>query len=144
MRGHIMYTIEPKEKHANAFGSNLRISRKSAVKICRIIRGKKLSVAKRLLDDVYLGKRDIDGKYYTKTISEIRQLLRSCEKNAEFRNIAKDRLFVHASAHHGSILRRRRRRSGFGSRMKSTNLEIILIERGAGMASHSHAAKTGT
>jgi len=57
-------------------------------------------------------------------------LLKSCEKNADSLNLNKERLFVHASAHKGSIMRRRRRRSGFGSRMKMTNLEIILIERG--------------
>ncbi|MBI5061708.1 MAG: hypothetical protein HZB67_05345 [Candidatus Aenigmarchaeota archaeon] len=125
-----MYTIEPKERHAKAFGSNLRISSKSAVKICSVIRGKKLSIAKRLLEDLSSGKRNLDGKYYTKTVSEILRILKSCEKNAEFKNMEKGKIFVHASAHHGTIFRRRRRKSGFGSRMKSTNLEVMLIERG--------------
>jgi len=124
------YTFEPNRRYAKAFGSNLRISRKNAVLICRVIRKKKLKVAKRLLEDLVAKRRDLDGRYYSKTVPEILNLLKSCEKNADFQNLSKENLFVHASAHHGSIARRRRRKSGFGSRMKMTNVEIFLIERG--------------
>jgi len=124
------YTFVPKHKFAKAYGSNLRISAKSAVLICRTIRNKPLNRAKRLLNDVYIGKRSLGGKYYTKTVGEIITLMNSCEKNAEFLGLDADRLFVHASAHKGTIMRRRRRKAAFGSRVKATNLELMLIERG--------------
>jgi large subunit ribosomal protein L22 len=124
------YTFKPKQKFAKASGKNLKISTKKAAKICRIIRGKKLTQVKRLLDDLLTEKRSISGKYYTKAAKQIKMLLESCEKNADFLGLNTDALFVHASASHGNIMRRRRRKSGFGSRMKSTNLEIMLIEKG--------------
>lgn len=123
------YTIEPKERHAKAY-ANLRISTRSAIKISNAIKKKPLDRAKRLLEDLAVGKRSLRGKYYTKTVRGIKDLLESCEKNAEFSGLDKDKLFVHASAHTGPIMRRRRRKSQFGSRMKSTNMEIILIEKG--------------
>lgn len=123
------YTVEPEKKHAKAYGNNMRISTKSSVKLSRFIRGKKLTVAKRFLDDMILERRNLNGKYYTKTVEQFSKLLNSCEKNADNIGLEKSRLFVHASAHKGQMLRRRRRKAGFGSKMKSTNLEIMLIER---------------
>jgi len=124
------YTCIPKENHAKAFGSNLKISPKNAAIICRVIRGKKLKVAKKLLNDLLDKKRALDGKYYTNATKEIKKLLESCEKNADFMGLDAKNLFVHASATHGSLIRRRRRKAAFGSRMKMANVEIILIERG--------------
>ncbi|MEM7819845.1 MAG: uL22 family ribosomal protein [Candidatus Aenigmatarchaeota archaeon] len=126
-----MYTYKPKEKFAKSYGRNLRISTKSANVICSVIRGKKLNQAKRLLSDLLSMKRSLDGKYYTKTVREILKLLESCEKNADFLGLDTNKLFVHASAHIGSVIRRRRRKSAFGSRLKSTNVEIMLIEKGS-------------
>lgn len=125
-----MYTMKPEERYAKAFGRDLRISTKSAVKLCRVIRGKKLSASKRLLSDLVAGRRSLEGKYYTKAVKEIANLLSSCEKNAEFLGLDNEKLFVHASAHTGTIMKRRRRKSAFGSRLKSTNIEMILIEKG--------------
>ena len=126
----IMYTHKPRQKFAKAYGRNMRISTKSAELLCRVIRRKKLSSAKRLLQDLSEGRRALDGKYYSKAVREVLMLLQGCEKNAEFLGLDADRLFVHASAHTGTNYRRRRRKSGFGSKMKSTNLEMMLIERG--------------
>jgi len=123
------YTFIPKENHAKAFGRNLKISSKNAAIICRVIRGKKLKVVKRLLNDLIDKKRSLGGKYYTNAAKEIKKLLESCEKNAEFLGLDTNSLFVHASATHGTIVRRRRRKAAFGSRMKMTNVEIILIEK---------------
>ena len=63
-------------------------------------------------------------------------MLNSCEKNAAFLGLDANRLSVHASAHKGAVVRRRRRKAKFGSRMKNTNIEMMLIEhaRAAGMA----------
>ncbi len=126
----LTYTFRPKEKYAKAYGRNLRISRKASVKICNVIRKKTLKRARRLLDNLLDKKQSLQGKYYTGAVAEIKNILQSCEKNAEFLGMNADRLFVHASAHQGNIMRRRRRKSAFGSRMKSTNVEILLVERG--------------
>jgi ribosomal protein L22 len=124
------YTIIPAEKHAKAYGRNLRISTKDAIILCRVIRKKPLERARRLLNDLDSKKRSLKGSYYSKAVAEILGLLESCEKNAEFLGLDPEKLLVHASAHTGPVIRRRRRKSAFGSRMKSTNMEIILIEKG--------------
>ncbi len=124
------YSFEPKHKFAKASGINVNISTKSSVILCRAVRNKPLTRAKRLLEDLVSQKRNLDGKYYTKAAREILGLLNSCEKNAEFLGLENGKLFVHASAHMGAILHRRRRKASFGSRIKATNLEILLIERG--------------
>ncbi len=128
--GKLTYTFRPKEKYAKAYGRNLRISRKASVIICNTIRKKTLKRSRRLLNNLLDKKQSLRGKYYTGAVAEIKNILESCEKNAEFLGMNADRLFVHASAHQGNIMRRRRRKSAFGSRMKSTNVEIMLVERG--------------
>lgn len=124
------YTFVPAQRHAKACNNNLRISSKNAEIVCRAIRKKKLSVARRLLEGLVDGTRDLRGKYYTKAAAEILGLLGSCEKNAENLGLDKGRLFVHASASEGTHMRRGRRKASFGSRMKMTNVEVMLIERG--------------
>ena len=123
------YTFEPKEPHARAYGNNLDISTKNAQKICRVIRGKRLSTAKKILDGLITQKKSIDGKYYTKAANAILSLLRSAEKNADFRGLDIDSLHVHISASRGVIRYRGRRKADFGRRMKFTNVEVILIEK---------------
>lgn len=126
---HMPYTFVPKEKYAKTYGT-LRISTRSAVKLCRAISKKPLTRAKRLLSDLAEEKRTLGRKHYTKTAKELLELLNSCEKNAEFMDLDAGKLFVHASAHTGAIMRRRRRKAAFGTRLKSTNVEMLLIERG--------------
>lgn len=123
------YTFKPKERHAKAY-SWLNISQKDAKVICRVIRKKKLTTVKRLLEDLLSRKRSLRGKYYTKAVTEIKKLLESCEKNAKFLGLDMDRLFVYASSHKGPTLMRRRRKYEHGRLMKSTNVEIILVEKG--------------
>ena len=122
------YTFEPSGKHAKAY-STLSISTKDAVLICRVIRKKKLSTVKRLLDDLINKRKTVNKRYYPKVVSEIKKLLNSCEKNAEFQGMDKEKLFVYASAHKGVNMKRPRRRGDFGSGMKSTHVEIILSEK---------------
>lgn len=123
------YTLIPEEKHAKAYGRNLRISAKHAAFLCRVIRKKPLARAKRLLEDLSAQRRSLDGKYYMKTAKEMLMLLNSCEKNADAMGLDTGHLMVHASAHLGTHLRRRRRKQGFGFRLKSANVEIILKEK---------------
>ncbi|MBU5678271.1 MAG: uL22 family ribosomal protein [Candidatus Aenigmatarchaeota archaeon] len=123
------YTFKPKEKHAKVY-SWLNISQKDAKVICRVIRKKKLKVVKRLLEDLIAKRRSLKGKYYTKAVTEIKKLLESCEKNAKALGLDSDKLFVYASSHKGPTLARRRRKYEHGRLMKSTNVEIILVEKG--------------
>lgn len=125
------YTFEPKQKYAKLCTRNSRISTISAEVLCAAIRRKPLSRAKRLLGDLAAERRSLGSKHYTKTAREMLLLLESCEKNAEFLGLDSERLMVHASAHMGSAFRRRRRKAAFGSKMKTTHVEIFLIERGA-------------
>ncbi|MBI4170932.1 MAG: hypothetical protein HY514_04505 [Candidatus Aenigmarchaeota archaeon] len=138
------YTFAPKQRFAKASGTNMRISTKSAEVICRVIRKKPLKRAKRLLNDLAGQKRGLGVKYYSKTVKQILELLESCEKNAEFLGLENNRLFVHASAHQGTSIRRRRRKAAFGSAMKNTNMEIMLIERGKDTRKITSAKKTET
>ncbi len=131
------YTYEPDVSHARAFGSNLRVSPKNSQILCRVIRNKKLDVVKRLLNDLISTKRSLDGKYYTKAATSMLELVESCEANAKEKGLDAAKLFVHAAATHGSMMRRGRRKSSFGSRMKATNMEVILYETGL-----SNVAKT--
>jgi len=126
----VPYTFVPEHPHAKVFGHNLRISKKSAALVCAAIRNKPLIRAKRLLIDLKNNRRSLRGKYYSKTVDGILQLIESCERNAENLGLDSERLFVHASAHQGRMLRRRRRKAAFGSQLKATNVEIMLIERG--------------
>jgi len=122
------YTFEPKERHAKAWGW-FRISTKDAKVICRVIRKKPLKRVKRLLEDLLAKRRSLEGKYYTKAVMHIKRLLESCEKNAEYKGLDKEKLIVYASAHKGPTLIRARRKREHGIRFKSTNVEIILVEK---------------
>jgi len=124
------YTFEPKQPHAKALATNVRISTKNSEIVCRAVRKKKLKVVRRLLEGLADKTRDLDGKYYSHAVDEMLDLLNSCEKNADHKGLDKGKLFVHFSASEGTHVRRSRRKGSFGSRMKMTNLECILIQRG--------------
>lgn len=133
------YSICPEERHAKAYGKDIQISTKDSIILCKLIRGKKLTVVKKLLTDLSEEKRSIRGKYYTKAVGEFLIILNSCEKNADNLGLDKGKLFVQSSANLGSHVHRRRRKSKFGSRMKFTNIEVFLIECGKSAS----AVKTG-
>lgn len=123
------YTFKPKEKHAKA-RSLLYISPRNALIICRVINKKKLTMAKRLLEDIVSQRRSLRGKYYTSASTAILKLLESCEKNAENLGLEVGKLFVYASTCYGPKMRRKRRKSDFGTEMKASYVELILVEKG--------------
>jgi ribosomal protein L22 len=124
------YTFKPESRHAKAYGTNLRISAKASTVLCRAIRRKPLKRARRLLGNLLEQRQSLEGKYYTKASRQILMLLESCEKNAESMGLDSERLMVYASASFGPNFRRRRRKAGFGSKMKMTNVEVLLVEEG--------------
>ena len=116
------------EKVAVASGRDLDISWKEAREICNVIRGMKLSDAKKLLEEViklkqpipyrrYHGKiphhRGLErwkwpaGRYPVKAASEILKVLNNLENNAENKGLDTERLRIfHAAAHKGPVIKK--------------------------------------
>ena len=128
------YTFAPEEKHAKAYGSNLRISPKTGHLICNMIKRKKFNVAKSMLEDMYAGKRSMKGKYYTKTVKEMLDLLASCEKNAQVLGLDMDKVIDVMSggaagnwflAHRGKTMLAGKYAPGFKVHLHHKDLNII-------------------
>jgi large subunit ribosomal protein L22 len=133
-----------KEKMARAQALSLPISTKQSVEICSFIRGRKLSVAKRMLEDVGAMKRAVPfkrfnhnighrkgdmgpGRYPLKASAEILKVVKACEANAQTKGLDVSSLVIrHASAdfaarpwHYGRQSR---------TKMKRTHVEIVAAE----------------
>ncbi|MCD6367934.1 MAG: hypothetical protein J7L45_02500 [Candidatus Aenigmarchaeota archaeon] len=120
------YPVEVGEKEVTVAGIDLPISTKNSVIVCRKINKMTLEKAKRFLVDLIEKKTDINGKHYTKTAKEILKILESGEKNAEYRGI-ENPVIKTISAERGPT-KRRRRRTRFGNKMKSTHIKLVLRE----------------
>lgn len=129
---------------ARAIGMSLPISFKQSVEICRYIKNKDVSEAKKILQDAIekkiaipfkrynwdLGhKKKIGPARYPKNASkEIIKLIENVEANAQFKGMNTSNLIIaDVTAHKSSKAlhfgRKTRRR------MKRTNIEIIVEER---------------
>lgn len=117
------------EKFARAYGSSLRISTKNSVCICRALRGKNVIKGRRLLENLVSKKESLDGKYYSNAASEILDLLKSAESNAEFKGLDTERLIINASAHKGFTFFRPRRMKMRRDKRKVTNVQMVLVEK---------------
>ncbi|NOZ81654.1 MAG: hypothetical protein GXO63_00685 [Candidatus Micrarchaeota archaeon] len=109
-----------------------RISTKSAVVVCKLLRGLKVHEAEKFLTEILEGKRNINGKYYTKTVSGLLRILRSAKKNAEHLGADTEKMKVHITASKGPTVYRRRRSRRFGMRMKSTYVVVELRDENGG------------
>jgi large subunit ribosomal protein L22 len=118
-----MYSKKVTGSIAKACTHNARISVKNAKHVCRAIRGMYLDKAKKFLEDVIKQKRNINGKYYTKSAKEVLKIILSAEKNAEFKNLDLDKVYI---AHIAALKGHKR---SLGMRMKTAHLEVILKER---------------
>ncbi len=115
---------------AKAYSNNLRISVKNAKPVCKSVRGLGLPVAKQFLEDVLKSKRSIEGRYYPKTTKEVLNIILSAEKNAEFKNLDTENMYIlHIAPLEGTHMHRRRHKRNIGSRIKAAHLEIILKEK---------------
>lgn len=129
---------------ARAIGMSLPISFKQSVEICRYIKNKDVSEAKKILQDTIEKKIAIPFKRYNwdlghkKKIGPARypkkaskgfiKLIENVEANAQFKGMNTSNLIIaHVSAHQSSKAwhfgRKTRRR------MKRTNIEIIVEEK---------------
>ena len=124
-----MYSMSFKEEHVRLFSHNVNISLKNARIVAGKIRKKSLREAMEYLEKLVKQEESIDGKYYTKTASELLKLLHSLRKNAEFRNMDWENLILYISPKKGTTIHRRRRKSGFGTRMKTCHVEMFAVKR---------------
>jgi large subunit ribosomal protein L22 len=130
---------------AKAVGRTLPISPKKSIEICSLIRGMRVTKAKKILEDAISMKKPIPftrfnkdvghkrgigaGRFPVSTCKEILSLLESAEANAQYKGLNTGTLIIkHISAqkaagqwHYGRHFRRR---------MKRCNIEIV-VEEGA-------------
>ncbi len=125
-------------------GKGIPISTKMSVEICRIIKNKPISKARRILQDVVDMKRPLEftrfnadlshkpgmasGRYPINASKEFLRLLNSVQSNAENKGLNVNNLFVtHAKADKAEA-RWHSGRSG-RTKMKNTHVELIVEER---------------
>lgn len=126
----LRYSFNPnKENSARAYGSSLRISRKSSQILCSQITGKSLLKGRRLLEDLVSQKRSLKGKHYTNTAKEMLNMLGSVQANAEAKGLDPEKLSIYASAHKGFTFWRNRKFKSRGQKRKVCNLQIVLVQR---------------
>jgi len=114
------------DRTAVASSRDLRISPKAAREICTYLKGRRLSEAKEILEEVMKLKHPIPfkrhnkevphrrgvsgfdtGRYPVKVAKEVIKLLEQVEANAEFKGLPVDRLkVIHINAHRGRAIRK--------------------------------------
>lgn len=107
------------------------VSLKSSKIIADAIRGRKLDKAVKLLEDLTDEKRNIRGRFYTKTAEKFIELLRNAESNAKVVGMDGARLHVYvARASKGRTFFRPRSKLGrSGEKAKLSNIEIVVGEK---------------
>jgi large subunit ribosomal protein L22 len=114
------------DRTALASSRDLRISPKAAREICAYIKGRRLSEAKQILEEVIEMRRPVPfkrhnkeiphrrgvpgfyaGRYPVKAAREILRILDQVEANAEFKGLPVDKLkIIHLMAHRGRQIRK--------------------------------------
>ena len=105
------------------------VSTSKAALICKMINRKKFADAKKILEKLASKEDSIDGKYYTKTIMEIKKFLKQLEDNAKMQNIDADTLNLFISSHRGPTMYRGKRDRRHGVKMKSTHVQAVLSDK---------------
>ena len=120
--------VEKTKKAAKSRAPDARISLKHSVVICKALKGKRLEKAKTLLQEMSIGKIDLNGKYYTKASKKFLELLNEAQANAAQKGMDAAKLFVTAAkpSKGRGFYRPRSRAKLRGRNAKSTNVEIIL------------------
>ncbi len=126
----MVYALNPlNRKNVKVFGRGLRISGKDSTLLCKQISGKPLPKAKAFLQRLVERQQSLDGKYYTNASTELLELLKSAEGNAEFKGLEAERLIVNASAHKGFRFFRPRRFKMRRQQRKVTNIQMVLLQK---------------
>jgi ribosomal protein L22 len=118
-------------KTATAKEDNARVSLKNSQILCKILKGKKVSKAKKLLEDLIESKRSLKGKYYTKTSKKFLEILKTAEANAKHKDIDTEKLWIkNATANRGRAFILPKSRYGMrGREAKAASIEITVEER---------------
>jgi len=111
--------------------NDLRISRKHSIVLCDALRGKRVSRAKVILQELLSEKHSLDGKYYTNASEKFLEILKNMEANAMQKNMNMEKLFIKKiKADRGYEFRRPKSRWKMRARKaKSTNITIEIEER---------------
>jgi len=144
MKQRYSFTKYEEATMAKALGSNVSISTKHAIEICNFLKKKKVSYAKRLLEEVKEFKTAVPMKRYTngaghkkgkiaagqypiKASTVILKLLESAETNAQQKGLnTADLKIIHMCAHKAARpMRMGRQRS---RQTKRSHVEIIIQE----------------
>lgn len=118
-------------KTASTILRDARISFKKSQVLVHKIKGKRLSKAKSILEDLAEQKHSLEGKYYPKTAKKFLEMLRTVEANAKVKKLNTEKLWIKkAKAEKGVMFMRPRSRFRLRSRRaKSATVEIIVEER---------------
>jgi len=120
-----------KKKSIAARAWDAGVSLKSSKLVAGAIRGRKLDKAVKLLEDMVGEKRNLRGRFYTKTAEKFIELLKNAESNAKVVGMDAARLHVYvARASKGRTFYRPRSRLGrTGEKAKLSNIEIVVGEK---------------
>jgi len=129
---------------ATVNGTNLGISMKTSVEVCRFLRNKTTEKAKKILQRVIEKKEAIPylrylkeiphrkgkmatGRYPFKASKTILDLIESAEANAQNKGMSSKLMISHISAHKGTSQSRYGRK--IGRQAKRTHIKITLTEK---------------
>lgn len=122
-------------KFATTKLNQARVSTKQSLVLVDHIKGKKVSAAKRWLEDLTKGKATVDGrgsgKTHPMTAKKFLEAMQSIEANAKVKQMNVDKLFlVKAHANAGQSFYRPKSKFRLrGRKAKSTNLTFVAAER---------------
>jgi hypothetical protein len=119
------YTFPITKEMATA-KTTAKISTKSAKTIAKKINRKNFLMSKTLVEKMYLGKKSLNGKFYTKASEEIFKLLKLLEANALSRGLNAEGMELLFSAHMGPNYQRGRRKQHYGTKMKITHIHAVI------------------
>jgi large subunit ribosomal protein L22 len=136
------YSYKATANEAKAVGVGMPISFKHGVEVCRAIRGKDITTAKRILDDAIGLRKAIPykryfeemahnkgvgpGRFPAKTCKFIKGLLESAEANAQLKGLSTANLTIkHIAAQLGGKVFHSGRN---GRKGKQAHIEIVLAE----------------
>jgi ribosomal protein L22 len=122
------YAIKTKEK-VRAVGT-ISVSTEHAIKVCRVLNRKKFIDAKKILEGLVDKDDDsLDGKFFTKTSTEILAILNQLENNAKNMELDANALNLFISAHRGPTMYRAKRDRRHGIKLKSTHVQAVLSDK---------------
>lgn len=126
----LKYAFNPRpEKSIKVYGRNLRISNKNSIIVCKAINGMSLKRGKKLLEDLKNRKRGLNGKYYTKVVEHLINLIKEAEANAEYKGLDVSKLHIWISAHKSFKFYTPRRFKLRRRKTKMTNIQLVLMEK---------------